>query len=252
MTIRAISLDWGDTLAANYGMPYKAVQQRAFDGLVQDLARAGGQVPNDAVASWWPALQEVWDRTVDPAQNPENREFDYEALIDGWLADCGLDREQAATAVVTYGQVITDTVIAFAGVGEALAALKARGLRVGICSHVPWPGDACRAWYERQGWAKYIDFWSLSCEVGWIKPARAHYEHTLAAAGCAADEVLHVGDHPLRDVQGGHDFGFRTALKETQGIYDQALLDACPADARILHINELTAVVDRLDGESIP
>ena len=47
---------------------------------------------------------------------------------------------------------------AFSESAPAMALLRARGYRMGILSHVPWPGDACRAWFERHGLSGFIDF----------------------------------------------------------------------------------------------
>ena len=121
-----------------------------------------------------------------------------------------------------------------------------RGFRIGVLSHVPWPGPACRAWFARHGLAAYIDFYSLSSEIGWIKPNPRHYQHALDQAGCAPDELLHVGDHPDRDIAGARAFGFRTCLRVTENIYPQDALATCGADAEILHLSEVLGVATGL------
>ena len=110
-------------------------------------------------------------------------------------------------AVATYFATFSDTITPYEGAGEALKQLHDMGLRVGILSHVPWPGWACREWYVRHGWADYVDFYSLSSDVGFIKPHPAHYEDTLKQAGCPVAQIAHVGDHPHCDVEGPKAFG---------------------------------------------
>ena len=141
---------------------------------------------------------------------------------------------------------LTDTVIPFSEAAPALALLRARGYTLGILSHVPWPGDACRSWFERHGLASYIGFYSLSCEIGWIKPHPSHFQHALDQAGCAAHEILHVGDHPVRDVQGGRRAGFRTVLRHTVNIYPSALMAECAPDAEIVRLRELVDIAAKL------
>ena len=47
--------------------------------------------------------------------------------------------------------------------------------------------------------------------VGIAKPARGIFDVAIARAGVAPDEILHVGDHPETDIDGGRQAGMRTA-----------------------------------------
>jgi putative hydrolase of the HAD superfamily len=249
MTIRCITLDWGDTLAANYGMPYLATQRHAFAILGRDLAAAGGQVRPDFVDACMADLGVEWKRSIDVQQNPDHREFDFQSMLMSWVeatAAPGSDRAAAQAALDRCKDRLCDTVLPYTEAAPTLAALKKKGIRIGILSHVPWPGDACRRWFARHGMADHIDFYSLSCEVGWIKPNPAHFAHALEHAGVAAHEILHVGDHPMRDVDGARRAGFRTCLRWTECIYPQEHLHAAGADVTILHLAELLTAVDAL------
>ena len=249
MTIRCITLDWGDTLAANYGMPYLATQRHAFAVLGRELTAAGGKVREDFVARCMDDLAIEWKNSIDLLQNPDHREFDFQSMLMGWVestAAAGSDRAAAQAALERCKDRLCDTVLPYTEAVPTLVALKAKGIRLGILSHVPWPGDACRRWFARHGMAEHIDFYSLSCEVGWIKPHPAHFDHALERAGVPAREILHVGDHPLRDVAGARRAGFRTCLRWTECIYSQEQLHAAEADLTILHLSELIAAVDRL------
>jgi FMN phosphatase YigB (HAD superfamily) len=190
-----------------------------------------------------------WRRSIDMQQNPEHREFDFAAMLNRWVADSGgldADPHALSLAMERCTATLTDTVIPYADSANALSLLKARGYRIGILSHVPWPGDACRAWFIRHGLSPYIDFYSLSCEVGWIKPNPRHYQHALDQAGCLASEILHIGDHPVRDITGARQFGFRTCLRVTENMYASDVLRSCQPDAEILHLRELIGVLDAL------
>ncbi len=48
-------------------------------------------------------------------------------------------------------------------------------------------------------------------EVGVGKPERAIFHHACACAGMDPSRVLHVGDHPMQDVQGALDAGLQAA-----------------------------------------
>jgi len=248
MAIRCITLDWGDTLAANYGMPYLATQRHAFGVLGSDLAALGAVVPATFAAECMSALAGEWKSSIDPVRNPEHREFDFQAMLSHWVAATQVPMSQqtaARAAVERCKDRLCDTVLPYTEAGPTLAGLQAKGIRLGILSHVPWPGDACRRWFERHQLAQYIDFYSLSCEVGWIKPHPAHFAHALELAGVAAQDVLHVGDHPLRDVAGAKLAGMRTCLRWTEGIYGEEALHTAQADVTILHLADLLSAVDQ-------
>lgn len=248
MAIRFVYFDWGDTLAANYGMPYRHVQRRALDRLGTDLAAAGGTVDAAWVDGFWQELHGAWRDSVDHERNPDHREIDFAGILNRWVERAGAgDAEQVTEAVMRFGDTCTDIVIPYAGIEAPLAALKDAGFGVGILSHVPWPGPDCRRWFERWGLAPYIDHYSLSSDIGWIKPNPAHYQDALDQAGCAADEILMVGDHPKRDIIGAREFGFRTCHKIVETVYPDDLIAACKPDATIIHIREVPGVVERLN-----
>jgi FMN phosphatase YigB (HAD superfamily) len=188
--ITTVTLDWGDTLAANHGMPYQVTQRRAFERLGQDLAALGCEVDPATFARQ--AMDDLigdWRRSIDPVQNPEHKEFDFAAMLHGWVAAVGgleCDPHRVQQAIARCTARLTDTVIPYGDSAQALSMVKARGYRIGILSHTPWPGDACREWFRRHGLGGYIDFYSLSCEVGWIKPHPRHFQHALDQARTSA------------------------------------------------------------------
>lgn len=249
MPIRVITFDWGDTLAANHGMPYVATQRRAMSGLAEDLRKLGLEVRDGWVQHTIDELEGQFRKTISSEHNPEHREMDMVAMLDGWLSQIvtmDVNADQLRRAIDRCTATLTDTVIPYGEAAPALSVLKARGYRLGVLSHVPWPGDACRSWFERHGLAGYFDFYSLSCEVGWIKPNPKHFRHALDQAGCKASEILHVGDHPERDIAGARAAGFRTCLRHTENIYPHEALANCRPDAEILRLRELVEVAQRL------
>ncbi|GDY12670.1 hypothetical protein LBMAG53_15480 [Planctomycetota bacterium] len=241
--IRVITLDWGDTLAANVGMPYLTTQRRAFSNLAGDLRSLGGTVSDGFTQRCLDELAVQWKTSIDPTRNPEHKEFDFAAMLAEWATGSGVTLAAALPAINRCTDTLTDTVVVFAETAPALRRLREQGLRLGILSHVPWPGDACRRWFARHGLAGLVDFYSLSSEIGWIKPNPRHFQHAVTLAGCSPGEILHVGDHPDRDIAGARLAGLRTCLRHTEGIYQSI----AQADAEILHLSELPGVVERLN-----
>ena len=248
MTVRAITFDWGDTLAVNWGMPYIATERRLLRRLGDDLTALGGSLPPGWAETALDEIQTRWAASTDALANPDHCEVDMAAWMGEWVLRTGLSvaDPRLAPALDRAWDTMTDTVILLVEVPSVLAALKAHGYRLGILSHVPWPGAACRRWFVRHGLAGLVDFYSLSCEIGRIKPHPDHYQDAIRQAGCLPGEILHVGDHPVRDVEGGRRSGLRTCLRRTERIYPEAQLDACQPDAEILRLAEVIEVAGRL------
>jgi len=245
MPIRCVTFDWGDTLATNYSMPYRSTNTRSFTRLAADLSDQGLIVPSDWITTHLDEMQTAWRTSVDPVANPGHIEINYRDLMAGWVVALGGDpaRPGIAAALDRADDACVDAVIPFAETLPTLRTLHQRGLRLGIISHVPWPGAACRRWFARHGLGDYLQFYSFSSDVGVIKPHPGHYAHALAQAGCAPAEILHVGDHPWRDVEGGRAAGLRTCLRETEGIYPADRIAGCAPDHRILHLCEVLDLV---------
>ncbi len=248
--LSCLTFDWGDTLAANVGMPYLATQRRAFAQLGRELAQLGHPPGEDWVDRWMADLAHDWRSSIDPAANPEHREFDFAARMHAWIRAIGADPHAPGVhaAEQRCHDRLCDTVLPLTEAAPVLAELRRRGYRIGILSHVPWVAPACRRWFARHGLAGAVDFYSLSCEVGWIKPSPHHFAHALAQAGCPGGAILHVGDHPLRVVHGARAAGWRTCLRRTERIYPDHELDACAPDVEILHLAELLDLLPGADG----
>jgi len=242
--IRAVSFDWGDTLAANTGMPYQPVQERAFARFTVDLQALGGTPPDDLIRIAIKDQERAWNESIDPVKNPEGREMDYAALFRGWLARSGVtacDQDAVATAVARCEDTLVDVLALFAEVPPVLHELHRRGYRIGILSHIIWTGAACRRYFLRHGLSHLIDAYSFSSEVGHAKPHPAHYTDLVTKLGIPAGEILHIGDNPGRDISGGRAFGLRTCLYETGGVHRPEHLAECNPDLRIVHLRDLLA-----------
>lgn len=63
---------------------------------------------------------------------------------------------------------------------------------------------------RRLGLDKYFKVIVSADEVGISKPDAAPFNAALEQAGVAADQALHIGDHPVDDIQGARDAGLHT------------------------------------------
>ena len=126
------------------------------------------------------------------------------------------------------------------GAPETLDALRAAGLRVGICSNAPYRPDALRAQLVQLGLADRLDSATYSAEVGWRKPAGQLFAAALTALGTSAEMTVMVGDAVREDVGGAQAAGMR-AIRSREFRDDPD--PSAVAQAVIDSIRELPAVL---------
>ena len=91
------------------------------------------------------------------------------------------------------------------GMAAAWAALRGRGLRLGLCSNLAAPyGPAVLG--ALPGAPEAV---ALSFELGAIKPEPAIYAHVLGRLDLTPERVLFVGDTPRADIDGPRAAGLR-------------------------------------------
>jgi putative hydrolase of the HAD superfamily len=133
----------------------------------------------------------------------------------------------------------------FPEVHDVLAALRARGLKVGVLSNAP---STLPGFIERLGLMRHLDFTVVSAIEGVKKPDRRIFTAALSRGGVAPHETLHVGDMYFEDIVGGRAAGVHTLLIERGR---QALFPSYrESEGRNLDphlvVNDLTEVIDRL------
>jgi putative hydrolase of the HAD superfamily len=102
----------------------------------------------------------------------------------------------------------------FPDVGPALAALRARGIGIGVVSN----SDArLVGLLEALGIGSQIDAVVCSARAGAAKPAPAIFLAAVARLGVPAAETLHAGDDPVADVEGARRAGLEAVLVERRG-----------------------------------
>lgn len=119
---------------------------------------------------------------------------------------------------------------------EARPALEALGRRHALIAVTNGNADL-----ERIGIRKLFHGVVSSASAGAAKPAREIFDAAVRAGGANAAETLHVGDHPLHDVQGARDAGLRAVwVNRRQESWPDTY--AAP-DAEVRHVGEVCALV---------
>ncbi len=96
------------------------------------------------------------------------------------------------------------------GVPETLAALRQRGLHLGIVSNADNDQFSHLLHLSRLG--PCVDSLLSSEDAQSCKPDPAIFSHALAQAGCAPDQAYFVGDSVQQDIAGANRAGMRSVL----------------------------------------
>jgi HAD superfamily hydrolase (TIGR01509 family) len=128
-----------------------------------------------------------------------------------------------------------------AGALEALAALRARGLRTAVASNAPFPPAMMHRQIGLTGIAARVDAVVFSSEVGRRKPAPELYQAALDRLDVPAGEALYVGDRVVEDYEGPRRVGMRAVL--CTGLARRPVPDGVPT---IAGLADLPAYVDAL------
>ncbi len=105
------------------------------------------------------------------------------------------------------------------GTIAVLERLRAAGCTINILSNTGFiQGNTLRPVLATLGIADYFSFQLYSDEMGHSKPSQKAFEQvfdeTQKLGSLTKEEILHVGDNPVADLNGARQFGFRAALLE--------------------------------------
>ncbi len=260
--IEAVTLDFGNTLVPVPAAALRGVVAITAQGMAE---RLGPFEVADVLTAWHEERQRQFReevpqfREVDLAQRivrvlarlrgvpppPQHERWDDEA------AARRTDPAEVAWAVEVYSAAFVEALPAAPGAGALIERL-ARDRRVAVLSNWPLARTIDR-YCEAAGWAEHLSAIVVSQRVGTIKPHPAIFAAARAALGDPPpNAVLHVGDDWAADVVGAKRAGWRAVWLSTRP--DDSPLpgserdDSVEADAVIASLDELEAVIARLDG----
>ncbi|MBQ6385984.1 MAG: HAD family hydrolase [Lachnospiraceae bacterium] len=109
-----------------------------------------------------------------------------------------------------YWNTLLDGMVIEDGIADFMAALKEKGIRIGIGSNMTAYIQFIKL--ERLDLLKYVDFVVTSEEAVYEKPRREFFEFCARKAGCGAEECVFIGDNPEADIAGAAGAGMKAVL----------------------------------------
>lgn len=222
MTVEAVVFDWGGTLTPWHTIDFAECWQAC--GL--DAA---------AAARLHEAEEAVWRRARD-SQRSGTLEEVFAA------ADVSMTPELLAGYFAWWEQhTYTDP-----DVPALLAALRERGIKVGVLSNTLWPRVEHERVFRRDGVLELIDAAVYTSEIHWTKPHPEAFRAALEALKVTDPAAaVFVGDRPWDDIHGARAVGLRAVLLPHSDIpdYQRGPVDGEP-DAVVNRLAELLPLVD--------
>ena len=204
---RAVLFDFGGTL--NVGEDVDAVAGATLVHFAREYGLS--RTPDELLATWrqaavaamHAALAEPFYLYREIFQDAFRRTF----------RSFGVELSEAqAAAMDAYARQRAEqgTIRLIDGARESLAALRGRGLVVGIVSNSD--EDLAPILAARAGLTEVLDFVLTSEAARSCKPDPGIFREALRRAGCAPDEAIFVGDQPEQDIAGANRTGLRSVL----------------------------------------
>lgn len=196
--IRCVLFDFGNTLFAHASLP---------DTIATRAARLGARLdPTDA--------QAVAGRIDKAAQTPEElqhpRDFDSAVWMARWEVLYGLADEYVPALGAALLADMHDPLawVPFQDSAATLRRLHAAGVAIGVVSNTGWD---VRTAFRAHAMDTFVDHFTLSYEVGAVKPDPRIFLSACAELGHDPQATLMVGDD-LRADSGAASTGMRVLL----------------------------------------
>jgi FMN hydrolase / 5-amino-6-(5-phospho-D-ribitylamino)uracil phosphatase len=237
MTLDAVIFDWGGTLTPWHAVDHYAGWLSYTSTLHPDDPETAASLAKALVA----ADAARWGRARD-----EHRAFTTSQV----LADAGVPWHEPS--IRAYREFWDPHTYTDPEAGPLIAALRLRGLRVGVLSSTPWPAQWHLEILHRDGVLDQIHGTVWSSTLEWTKPHAEAFGAAMEAVG--ADDpsrCVYVGDRLYDDVHGASLVGMRTVLVPHSDIpVEESLpVDVTP-DAVVQRLSDVLDVVDEWIGRA--
>lgn len=243
--IKAITLDWGDTLAHVVGKDQNLYDFRRLYPLLKDqFPSLDDNIIYEKSKKIIEELSSLYEKKYNNAANDWrdcNKSILIKPLIEKAFPSHSIAWENFFEKFCFQDARIIPH---YKNLDDFFKLLKKQNYKIGLLSHVNYEEKYVRQNFKNNGLLEYFDFFSLSGDLTYTKPHPLHFQDALQKSGVLPHQILHFGDHPEKDGWGSKKAGFRTALIVEPGHYGQKAVEAVPADLFIGSIFEFLYVLE--------
>ncbi len=206
MRIKAVLLDFGDTLVGFERFDYDTCLRR----LHRTLLRDGVTLPyEDFKKAYFEVRDRIYRETEDSLEehsfclrvSETLKQFGYSFDPDGLLI---------ISAVEAFMDLLIDSVTMDDQVPVVLQRLHQK-YKLALVSNFGYPPTIIQL-LEKFDLVGFFDAIVISGDVGWRKPSPKIFMRALDALRVAPSEAVFVGDAPYHDIQGAKKMGMKTIL----------------------------------------
>jgi putative hydrolase of the HAD superfamily len=230
--IAAVIFDWGGTLSefvdAELVDAWRLAARHLDPGHEDEITARLVQVEGDF---WATTSSHQRSATLADLLATAARELDLD-VAEALLEEAALRHLDAWTPHIRHDPDAVD----------ALSALRADGLKIGMLSNTHWPRTFHERFLERDGLVDLIDARLYTSEMAFQKPHPSAFVAAADALGVEPRHAVFVGDRPWDDISGARATGMRTVLRPNPVAPD---IDGIEPDARITRLPELVDLVRR-------
>jgi HAD superfamily hydrolase (TIGR01509 family) len=236
--IDTVIFDWGGTLSPWATVDHLAGWRRVADVLHADDSERAAALADALLAAdgaRWLAVRDE-HRAFTIAQVLADTAAHHPAELPPALLD---------TALRAYRDYWFPHVPVDPEAAPMLAALRERGLRLGVLSSTAWPGEWHEELFRADGVLDLFDACVWTSDLEWTKPHPAAFHAAMDAVG-AVDPArcVYVGDRLFDDISGAKRVGMRAVLVPHSPIpaVQQVAVDVQP-DAVLHRLADLPALL---------
>lgn len=158
----------------------------------------------------------------------------------GYTIDIDLSRE----VISAYFNALVPYTVPYPGMEQALKSLKDENFSLILTSNHSWPTHGLEV-LKRVGIEKLLDRVVFSGQIGKAKPHPDIFHK--AFDGFSNDEILHVGDNPIADVDGSQIYGtYALWVKSREHFRERHKIEPTRKDRLVGEIRDITELPDFL------
>ena len=231
--VDAVIFDWGGTLTPWHTIDLR--EQWASYTRVHDPARA-----DELAGLLLEAENEAWRAA---------RKHQRSGTLDDVFRSVGIEPSGPGheSALAAYHEFWAPHTYIDPDAPALLAALRERGVKIGVLSNTLWTRAYHEEVFRRDGVLDLIEGAVYSSEIPWTKPHPEAFRAAMSSLGVDDPaKVVFVGDRPYDDVHGAKDVGMRAVLVPHSEIpVDQLGHVEGDPDAVVQRLGDLLEVVDQ-------